>query len=165
MLKFKYEGLEQVNQPREDRSYYLHFVVRYAPTNDVILDFYTNKDFEGFFIKSETTGGYHQISGTCQFTLSHKTVNAARNQLRRMAIRRLTDKRICVSCGDYSEGIHYTAKLDNGDEYLQCEKCHNEVSEFDYTNPDTHKTRHVKVVSKGIWIPFSGIWSWVLESF
>lgn len=154
MLKFKYDGLEQVNQPREDRSYYLHFVVRYAPTNDVILDFYTNKDFEGFFIKSETTGGYYQISGTCQFTLSHKTVNAARNQLRRMAIRRLTYKVICVSCGDYSEGVHYTATFDDGEEYFQCEKCHNEVSEFDFTNHDTHKTRHVKVVNKDLWVPY-----------
>jgi hypothetical protein len=153
MLKFKYEGLEQVNQPREDRSYYLHFVVRYAPTNDVIFDFYTNRDFEGMFLRNKTIGRYVQVTGTCQFTLSHKTVNAARNALRRMAIRMLTDKHICVSCGDYSEGVHYTATFDDGEEYYQCEKCHNEVSEFDYTDPDTHKTRHVKVVNKGLWIP------------
>lgn len=49
--RFSYQGLEQVTTPREERSCYLHFAVRYK--SSIIIDFYTNKDFEGLFTKDE----------------------------------------------------------------------------------------------------------------
>lgn len=87
-FRFSYEGLEQITLPRDERNYYLHFVVRYK--SSIIIDFYTNKDFEGLFTKDEYYGTYHQWKGTCQFSLAHGSVASARKQLQKMALSRVT---------------------------------------------------------------------------
>lgn len=81
-IRFKYVGLDLLSTPREERPYYCHFAV-YAKDKGLIVDFYTNKDFEGRFIRCLDCT-YRQISGTCQFSIS-RNPSTARRQLKKMA--------------------------------------------------------------------------------
>lgn len=82
--RYNYYGLHQIDLPRDERGYYQRFMVFRG--GKCLIDFYTNKDFEGMFVK-RNDGTYQQTAGTCQFTLAHSSESAARSHLRKLAIK------------------------------------------------------------------------------
>jgi hypothetical protein len=81
--RYRYFGLEQIDLPRDERGYYQHFTVFHG--DECVVDFYVNKDFEGMFVK-RSDGTYHQTAGTCQYHFPTSSKQAARRELRRIAI-------------------------------------------------------------------------------
>lgn len=157
-FRFAYGGLDQINLPRKDRAYYQRFMVWYKPTGKTILDFYTNKDFEGWFEYNGSRCLYEQKLGTFQFTLSHNNVNSARNHLRRLVLKQLCcESHWCYSCGKYSDGIYYECRDSNENEFYQCKDCYEkDLWQFDHRNDDTCNIDKIQVVHKDIYVP--GFW-------
>lgn len=82
--RFEYFGLDYCEMATDQRPFWCHFGVKSKATGKVILEFYTNKHLEGWFIFDETTYTYRQTRGTMQFEMpASKT--AARAKLKRMA--------------------------------------------------------------------------------
>lgn len=81
--RFRYVGLDLYDKERSERPYYCNFQVWLG--EELILDFYTNKEFDGYFLYDERTCNYKQFSGTWQFRMP-SSKNAARNFLRKEAI-------------------------------------------------------------------------------
>lgn len=46
---YKYEGLDLLNLPREERPCYCRFAICKASTNETLIEIYTNRDFKGAF--------------------------------------------------------------------------------------------------------------------
>lgn len=85
-MKFSYTGLDTATLPREERPCYVHFTVADEGGN-LVLDFYTNKNLDGYFTQFKD-GTYHQLCGTCQFSLP-LSKSGIRKALRRMALEKL----------------------------------------------------------------------------
>lgn len=93
MCKFKYEGLEAIDDFQNSTSHsgYYHFVVKQADTEENVLDFYTNGYLDGMFYWSDYDCNYHQTRGTMQFSLPVKSKRALRDALRKMALKQIEE--------------------------------------------------------------------------
>ena len=90
-IKNKYYGLEFIDMPRDERPYYCRFAVHDAKTGECLLEFFTNKALEGYFV-CDSRGNYRQIRGTCQYSLAGLGEKAVYNRLRIAAMEAQAEK-------------------------------------------------------------------------
>lgn len=92
-MRFKYEGLDAIDRIKagERETGYYHFMVTDSDSGDIILNFYTNGCLKGKWYYDERTCNYRQVEGTCLFSLTTKSKNALRMQLRKLAMKELCE--------------------------------------------------------------------------
>lgn len=78
MKNYSYNFSDALKE-KDDRPTFCCFSVEH--NRETILEFFTNKNLEGKFVWCN--GNYHQLEGTCQFSMPNKP-DAIRRKLRKM---------------------------------------------------------------------------------
>ena len=68
MPRLKYYGLENYDTERDERPQRCEFFVKDTGTDEILVHFYTNKDFQGKFYR-DCDGKFHTLKCCDEFTM------------------------------------------------------------------------------------------------